>query len=73
MVLAKVYTDGVYEAFHCIAISAAMPSPSSPNSMTDACTGSFEPVRCRTKSAIPPAYWYRASLRSSWRSFHPQA
>ena len=56
MTLANVCTDSLYEPFHCIAISADMPGCSSPNSMTCACTGSFDAFRCRTKSAMPPGY-----------------
>ena len=41
-----------------MAISAEIPSPSSPKSMTEACTGSLEEFRYRTKSEIPPLYRY---------------
>ena len=67
MVFAKVCTDSVYAPVHCIAISTEIPSASSSKSMTEPCTGSFEALMYLTKSAIPPAYWYRASRGSSWR------
>ena len=38
-----------------MAISAEMPSPSSPKSITVACTGSLVAFRYRTKSAMPPS------------------
>ena len=68
IVLAKVCTDSVYAELHCIAISTAIPSASSSKSMTVPCIGSFEALRYRTKSAIPPAYWYRADRVSAGRS-----
>ena len=48
MVLAKVWTDEVYDWFHCIAISTAMPSPSSSKEMIEAWAGSFLLLMCRT-------------------------
>ena len=41
-----------------MAISAEIPSPSSPKSITEACTGSLEELRYRTKSEMPPLYRY---------------
>ena len=35
--------------------------------MTVPCTGSFEALMYRTKSAIPPSYMYSAARSSSWR------
>ena len=67
IVLAKVCTDSVYAELHCMAISTEMPSPSSPKSMTEPCTGSLEALIYRTKSAIPPSYTYSAPRGSSWR------
>ena len=61
IVFANVCTDSVYDPVHCIAISTAMPSPSSPKSTMDPCTGSLEALIYRTKSEIPPSYWYRAA------------
>jgi len=68
MVFAKVCTDSVYAELHCIAISTEIPSASSPKSITELWTGSFEALIYRTKSAIPPAYWYCADRVSAWRS-----
>ena len=45
IVFANVYTDSVYVAFHCIAMSTDIPGTSSTNSMTEPCTASFDAFR----------------------------